>query len=43
MTRDIAAEAIGMGEATYRRIKTVTNVAPDKSEPDAVQRFLGSR
>lgn len=40
--RDIAAEAIGMGEATYRRIKTVINIAQDESEPESVRQIAAS-
>ena len=35
--RDIAAEAIGMGEATYRRIKTIMGVAADENETEEVR------
>lgn len=35
--RDIAAEAIGMGEATYRRIKTVKTLADDDTQPERVR------
>lgn len=35
--RDIAAEAIGMGEATYRRIKTVMSVANDETAPEDIR------
>lgn len=35
--RDIAAEAIDMGEATYRRIKTVMNLANDEQQDEEVR------
>ncbi|GAB6858892.1 hypothetical protein JCM13591A_29970 [Microbacterium xylanilyticum] len=31
--RDIAAEAIGMGEASYRRMKTLVTTATDETQP----------
>lgn len=35
--REIAAEAIGMSEATYRRIKQMTVTADDETEPESVR------
>jgi hypothetical protein len=35
--RDIAAEAIGMGEATYRRLKTLTNDSTNENLPAEIR------
>jgi ParB-like chromosome segregation protein Spo0J len=35
--RDIAAEAIGMGEATYRRMKTLTNDSTNENLPAEIR------
>lgn len=36
--RDIAAEAIGMGEASYRRMKTLVTTAADSTEPEETRK-----
>ncbi len=36
-TREIAAEAVGMSSATYRRMKTLLTTATNESEPDEVR------
>lgn len=36
-TRDVAAEAIGMGEATYRRIKNLITTADNETESEEVR------